>query len=252
MPRQPRRQPIGVPLHVIARGFQGRPIYAEADSKQHLLDLLVEISDRFRWDVLDWVVMTNHIHLVVQLHEPTLSDGMKRLTGLHAQRWNWAQAERGHVYMGRYRSIEIKDDAYLATVVRYIDLNPVRAGLCEHPAHYIWSGYAANAGLRDPEAFHHAGLGRCAISTHEDVATARARYRRFVCKKIPDWARKGHEFEERPPLIDILIPGRFESWSEATDLWWYTAVEIAALYHVTDRTVRMWLKEGKPPPPLPA
>lgn len=237
---------------MIARGYQGRPIYQEAESKQHLLKLLIDVTERYRWDVLDWVVMTNHIHLVIKLHEPTLADGMKRLTGLHAQRWNWVQAERGHVYMGRYRSIEVTDEWYLASVVRYIDLNPVRAGLCAHPASYIWSGYAANAGLREPEVFHHAGLGRCAISDDQDVTIARARYRRFVCEKIPTWARQGHEFEERPPLIDILRPGHFESWAEAIELWWYSAAEIAEVYNVTDRTVRRWLKEGKPPPPLPA
>ena len=250
MPRKARRQPIGVPLHLIARGHHGRPIFRSAESKQHLLDLLTDVAERYRWDVMNWVVMTNHLHLLVQLHEPTLSVGMKRLLGLRAQRWNWSNEERGHVFMGRYRSIEIDNGGYLATVSRYIDLNPVRAGLCRHPSDYIWSGYAGNAGIRLPEAFHHAGLGCRAVSSHVDVSTARARYRRFVCMKVPAWARQGHEFEERPALVDILRPGRVDSWAEATGLWWYTAHEIAEAYGVTDRTVRQWVKDGKPPRPL--
>lgn len=247
MPRRPRRQPVGTPLHVIARAHHGRPVFGTAESKQYLLELLCDVTERWPWDVLNWVVMTNHVHLLVQLHEQTLSDAMKRLLGLHAQRWNWSNEERGHVFMGRFRSIVVDDASYLATVSRYIDLNPVRAGLCRHPADYMWSGYAGNAGLRRPEVFHHAGLGRRAISSHDDVETSRARYRRFVCMKIPAWARKGHEFEERPPLVDILRPGCFESWAEAIDLWWYTAAEIAEAYGVTDRTVRAWLKDGKAP-----
>lgn len=254
MPRKLRSQPVGTPLHVIARGVKGRPIFEAAESKQHLLELLTEVAEHFRWHVLDWVVMTNHVHLVIQLQAPTLSDGMKRLTGLHAQRWNWREAERGHVYMGRFRSIVLDSDRYLANVVRYIDLNPVRAGLCAHPSEYIWSGYAGNAGLRPPEAFHHAGLGRRAISRHEDLQTARSRYRRFVCMKIPAWAGKGHELEDRPGLGDILVPGRVSSWSDAMDLWWYSTSDIAQFYGVTDRAVRKWIAEQRPPrawqPPL--
>lgn len=249
MPRRPRTQPIGIPLHVIARGVKGHPIYRSAESKQHLLQLLADVAARFSWDVLDWVVMTNHLHLVVQLREPTLAAGMHRLAGLHAQKRNWREDTRGHVYMGRYRSIEITNERYLATVVRYVDLNPVRAGLCRHPADYVWSGYAANAGLRPAEPFHHAGLGRRAISSHDDVGTSRARYRRFVCEKIEDWARKGHEAEERPGLADILVPGRVDSWSEATELWGYKTGDIARFYGVTDRAVRRWIADGRPPRP---
>ena len=251
MSRPRREQPIGVPIHVISRGVKGSPIFRKAQSKQYLLALLDDIVERYSWTVLDWVVMTNHFHLVVELEAPTLSDGMERLVGMHARRWNWSEAERGHVYMGRYRSIIVDSAAYLASLVRYVDLNPVRAGLCSHPADYLWSGYAGNAGLRPPESFHHAGLGRRAVSRNDDVETARARYRRFVTVKFPTWARAGHEFEERPPLVDILRPGRVESWSEATDLWWYTTGDIARFYGVSVQSVRDWLKYGKPPKPFP-
>ena len=251
MGRPKRIQPLGIPIHVIARGVKGNPIFRKAESKQHLLGLLEDVVERFSWSILDWVVMTNHVHLVVQLDEPTLSDGMERLIGLHAKRWNWRETERGHVYMDRYRSLIVDSAGYLATLARYIDLNPVRAGLCNHPAEYLWSGYAGNAGLRAPEAFHHAGLGRRAISRHDDVETARARYRRFVTMKVPAWARAGHEFEERPPLIDILRPGDVTSWGEATELWWYTTGDLARFYGVSAQTVRDWLKHGRPPRPFP-
>ena len=249
--RPHRQQPLATPIHVIARGVKGNPIFAKAESKQYLLELLHEVVERFAWNVLDWVVMTNHVHLVVQLDEPTLSDGMERLIGLHAKRWNWLEDERGHVYMGRYRSLVVDSSSYLATLTRYIDLNPVRAGLCQHPAEYVWSGYAGNAGLRPPEAFHHAGLGRRAISCHDDVETARSRYRRFVTMKIPAWAHVGHEFEERPPLIDILRLGDAASWGEATHLWGYTTGDIARFYGVSAQAVRDWIRVGRPPRPFP-
>lgn len=251
MSRPRRKQPLGIPIHVIARGVKGNPIFRESESKQHLIQNLCDVVDRFQWTILDWVVMTNHVHLVVQLEEPTLSDGMERLIGLHAKRWNWRASERGHVYMGRYRSIIVDSGEYLAALTRYVDLNPVRAGLCAHPADYVWSGYAGNAGIRVPEPFHHAGLGRRAISRHEDLDTARARYRRFVTMKIPAWARAGHEFEERPPLIDILRPGDASSWGEAMELWWYTTGDIARFYGVSLQAVRNWIREDRPPRRFP-
>jgi REP element-mobilizing transposase RayT len=251
MARKLRRQPLHRPLHVIARGVKGHPIFEHAESKQRLLAVLEEVSNRFEWTVLNWVIMTNHFHLILELCEPTLSDGMKHLAGVHAQWWNWMNCERGHVYMGRYRSIEIDNSSYLRNVTRYIDLNPVRAGLCAHPSDYMWSGYAGNAGLRAPESFHHAGRGRRSIADLDDVDTSRLRYRRFVCAKIPRWARRGHEFEERLPLIDIIRPGDVSSWAEATGLWWYTAVDIAQVYGVSDTAVRNWIRNGVPPKRLP-
>ncbi len=236
---------------MIARGYHGQPVYGTSESKQHLLTLLTEVTDVYAWQVLDWALMTNHLHLVLRLREPTLSVGMQRLIGLHAQKWNYREQARGHVYQGRFRSISVTVEQHLRTLVRYVDLNPVRAGLCKHPSDWPWSGYAANAGLRKPEAFHSPDLGRNVISAEPDQATAEARYRRFVCELVPSWARRGHEFEERLPLIDVLVPGQIETWSEAYDLWGYTARDVAALYGVTVRTVQNWLATGKAPPVFP-
>ena len=232
---------------MIARGYQGRPIYAESESKHRLLALLADVVERHGWLVFDWVIMTNHIHLVVELQEPNLSVGMKRLIGLHAQWWNWHEAERGHVYMGRFRSIEVGRGAYLASVSRYIDLNPVRAGMCDEPSRYPWSGYAANAGLRLAEPFHRPDLGRTAIAIAADTETACREYRRFVALKARAWAGRGHQFEERPSLDDVLSARTADALREAKDVWWYSTSTIAEHLGVSDRTVREWVRTGRIP-----
>lgn len=251
MPRSPRSQPLHTPLHVIARGYFGQPVYESAESKQRLLTLLSDVVTEHDWHVLNWTVMTNHVHLVIKLTEHNLSTGMKTLIGDHAKWWNARQQSRGHVYMGRYRSIVVNDDEHICSLMRYVDLNAARAGLCAHPADWQWSGYAANAGLRAPESFHLPAEGREYVTSARDESEAHARYRRYVCAKLPDWARRGHELEERPPLVAVLIPGRCETWTEAFELWRYTTGDVAAVYGVTTQTVRDWLKADLPPRPFP-
>ena len=251
MSRRPRQQPIGVPIHVIARGFFGQPVYGTTESKQHLLTILSNVSHDHEWCVLNWTVMTNHLHLVLSLTTPTLSIGMKQLIGDHAKWWNRRSQSTGHVYMGRFKSIPVEDDRHLRLLMRYVDLNPFRAGLVTHPRFWLWGGYSANALLRNPEPFHDAIRGRSVISSAPDAQEASSRYRRFVCDKVPQWARAGHEAEERPPLADILIPGRAETWSDACELWKYTTGDVARFYGVTPAAVRLWIAERRPPKPFP-
>ena len=251
MPRSPRSQPLNTPLHVITRGYFGQPVYDSAESKQRLLTLLTEAVTEHHWCVLNWTIMTNHAHLVLSLTDTNLSAGMEWLIGDHAKWWNARYQSRGHVYMGRYRSIVVNDADHTRSLMRYVDLNAARAGLCTHPTDWQWSGYAANAGLRAPEPFHNSEEGRRFVTAERDENEAHARYRRYVCAKLPAWARQGHELEERPPLVDVLIPGRLETWTEAFELWRYTTGDVAAIYGVTTQTVRDWLNAGIPPRPFP-
>jgi len=90
--------------------------------------------------------MENHYHLLMRTPEPTLREGMQRLNGSYAQGFNARHRLVGHVFGGRYTSVAVTDDSHLRELIRYISLNPVRAGACRHPGDWFWSSYSALVG----------------------------------------------------------------------------------------------------------
>jgi hypothetical protein len=91
--------------------------------------------------------MGNHYHLLVETPEPNLSRGMHRLNGLYGQRFNRRHERVGHVFQGRFKGILVEKQSHLLELVRYVVLNPVRAGLVASAAEWEWSSYCATAGL---------------------------------------------------------------------------------------------------------
>jgi REP element-mobilizing transposase RayT len=147
--------PTGL-YHVMSRGNFRDRIFLDDDHFARYIHLLQRVSDRRAWSVLDWCLIPNHYHLLVQLTDGGLSDGMRELNGCFS-RWSNLQTGRtgtGHVVKNRFTSIEVTDDGYLFEVLRYIPNNPVRAGLVSLPEDWRWCGYRANVGLENPYAFH--------------------------------------------------------------------------------------------------
>jgi hypothetical protein len=97
--------------------------------------------------------MTNHYHLVVRIPQNGLSQGMSELNGSFGRWSNLRHGRCDHVFGRRFSAREIVSDAHLLEACRYVVLNPVRAGLCEHPADWRWSSYRACAGLEQPQPF---------------------------------------------------------------------------------------------------
>jgi len=91
--------------------------------------------------------MTNHYHIVVETVEGNLSQGMRHLNGVYTQRLNRAHRRVGHVFQGRYRAIMVEKDAYLLELMRYVVLNPVRAGMVAQVEDWLWSSYSAMVGV---------------------------------------------------------------------------------------------------------
>ncbi len=91
--------------------------------------------------------MSNHYHLVIETPKPNLSSAMRHINGVYAQSFNREHRRSGHVLQQRYRAILVERDEYLIELCRYVVLNPVRAGLCKHPADWPWSSYRSTAGL---------------------------------------------------------------------------------------------------------
>jgi putative transposase len=146
MPRRSRITIPGIPLHVIQRGNnRSACFHAESDYRLYLA-LLRELCDLYECSVHAYVLMTNHVHLLVT---PERSDGMscvmKRLGQRYVQYVNRRYPRTGSLWEGRFRSSMIDSHEYGLTCQRYIELNPVRAGMVAHPGDYPWSSYRANA-----------------------------------------------------------------------------------------------------------
>ena len=151
--RKLRVQLADIPYHVSARGNRREEIVRDMRDGSRFLAILREVVLRREWTCLCYCLMTNHYHLVVQSPAPDLARGMRELNHLVARTFNRRHGYEGHLFERRYWSEIIETDEYLLNTVRYIALNPVRAGLTVKPEDWPWSSYAASIGLRRPEDF---------------------------------------------------------------------------------------------------
>jgi putative transposase len=151
MPRRARLTLADVPLHIIQRGNNRQDCFFAEEDYRFYLDCLEEYATASGCAVHAYVLMTNHVHLLVT---PSGAESagrmMKRLGQRYVQYVNRSYRRSGTLWEGRYRSCLVQEEAYLLACARYIELNPLRAGMVDHPSDYRWSSYRANAeGERD-------------------------------------------------------------------------------------------------------
>jgi REP-associated tyrosine transposase len=146
MPRHARLFIPGVPLHIRQRAINQSPCFgAEADYRLYL-GLMAELSPRLACSVHAYVLMTNHVHLLMTAPQPELASCfMKMLAQRYAQHFNRKSRRCGPLWEGRFRSSPVDSERYLLTCYRYIELNPVRACMVSSPGDYPWSSFHTNA-----------------------------------------------------------------------------------------------------------
>ena len=142
MTRQPRLQIADTIYHITSRGDRREPIFSDDIDRQNWLRVLEDVCQRFDWRVHAFCQMGNHYHLVAETPENNLSAGMHRLNGVYTQRFNYRHGGSGHLFQGRFHSEIVHRQAHLLETVRYVVLNPVRAGLVATPGGWQWSSYA--------------------------------------------------------------------------------------------------------------
>jgi len=146
MPRALRNYPPGTCLHVIQRGDDRCVIFHDERERLHYLQLLSEYRIVHKCDIHAYVLMSNHVHLLLTLHE---RNGQARLMkDLSQSTSTWMHRRHGTsgtMWDGRYHASQIDTESYLLKCQRYIELNPVRAGMADFPGGYRWSSYRANA-----------------------------------------------------------------------------------------------------------
>ncbi len=147
MARLPRFVLPGQPQHVIQRGNNRQAIFDAEDDYRFYLEKLGEAAEKHQCDIHAYVLMTNHVHLLVtpQL-ENSIGKMMQMLGRYYVQYYNYTYQRTGTLWEGRYKATLIDSEQYLLTCMRYIELNPVRAqGMVDHPAEYPWSSYHHHA-----------------------------------------------------------------------------------------------------------
>jgi len=146
MPRRARLSMAGIPWHIIQRGNNRSACFYADEDYQFYLDALNEQSTKYGCSVHSYVLMTNHVHLLLTpKKEDSASLLMKHLGQRYVQYINRTYQRSGTLWEGRFRSCLTQSEDYVLACYRYIELNPVRANMVKHPREYPWSSYLANA-----------------------------------------------------------------------------------------------------------
>jgi putative transposase len=146
MPRHLRIHVPGSLYHLMARGNNGRAVYLGAADYEGFLQALETTRERYPFFLYAYVLMPNHFHLLVEVKEIPTGRLMQALLTSYAHRFNRVHKRYGHVFQGRYKAIVCERDSYLLELVRYLHLNPVRAGLVKRPGEWRWSGHGEYLG----------------------------------------------------------------------------------------------------------
>jgi putative transposase len=193
----PRRPRIIVPdaiYHVAPIGNDGRRIFVDDHDRGHLLGLIERTTRQHRWIVLGYCLMTNHFHVLLRVGESGLSAGMQAILGDYSRFWNRRHGHAGHLFRNRFSMVDVLSDRHLLASARYIDLNPVRAGMRKAPEDWPWSSYRSHVGLDHSPRF--LSLSEFLPLFGSTPAEACSTYRRFVQEGLGPVSDTGFE----PPL----------------------------------------------------
>jgi len=139
MGRRPRAEFKGAIFHVIKRGNNREYIFKAEEDKEYFLTYLDHVKVDGVFDLLGYVIMDNHYHLIIGTKEKSLDKIMQQANNAYSKNYNKRYKRTDHVFGGRYKAILVKDDAYLLSLLRYVHQNPVRAKMCKQVKDYRWS-----------------------------------------------------------------------------------------------------------------
>jgi len=147
MPRYPRLFLPDIPLHIVHRGHDRKPVFVEPADYRYYLDNLVELKSELNIEVFGYCLMTNHVHLIMVPGDrvENISRLMRVVAARQTRRINKLESRSGTLWEGRFKASLIDSDAYLLACYRYVDLNPVRAAIVADPIEYPWSSYRSHA-----------------------------------------------------------------------------------------------------------
>lgn len=182
--------------HVLTRGNNRQDVFEDEEDFRKYLDILLRYKEKYHFKLYHYVLMTNHVHLVIEPSEGggSLSEIMKVINLAYAQHYKRKYRHTGHFWQGRYKSIIISKDGYLLACGSYVELNPVRAKIVEDPKDYTWSSYRVYGyGKRDIRIDEHPVY----LQLSEDEGDLRRKYREFVREMLKEKKAMKGEMDKR-------------------------------------------------------
>jgi putative transposase len=181
MPRKPRIEYSGAFYHVIVRGNQKQRIFKDPADFQKYLLLLTAYKNRTGCRVYAYVLMNNHVHLLIETKDIPLSKVMQGLNQTYTMYFNKRYRTVGHLFQGRYKAILCDRDAYLLGLLKYIHQNPLRAKIADILDSYLWSSHHAYTGKNNPLSIVDTDTVLRIFS--ENKGRARRKYREFMADR---------------------------------------------------------------------
>lgn len=183
MPRPPRLHVPGGCYHAILRGNHQEPLFGTARDRQVLNEIVADVLNRMNARIHAFCWMSNHLHLLIQVAERPLGEIMQCIAMRYSRYRHKVLDTTGHLFERRYKAKLIDVDEYFLTLLRYIHMNPVKAGIAAHPSDYRWSGHRAYLGIETiPWLTTTFGLSMFSAN----VLSARKAYRAFVLDDVSD------------------------------------------------------------------
>jgi len=188
VPRKARAEVEGGLYHVITRGNNRRQIFSSPEDYEKFIALIAVQNNRLPFFLYAYCLMPNHVHLLIERQRSAIGQIMHRLLTGYAQYYNRRYKRVGHLLQGRYKAVLCQSDRYLSELVRYIHLNPVRAGIVNNPEDYEYSSHRAYLGMvptgiiQVDSVLRHFGVMK---------EIARQRYKEFVAAGL----KHGHREE---------------------------------------------------------
>jgi len=183
MPRPPRLHVPGGCYHVVLRGNHREALFDAPADRYSLNEIVIDVLQRFDARLHAYCWMTNHLHALVQIGDLPLGKIMQRITMRFSRHRHKALQTTGHLFERRYKAWLVDVDSYFLTLVRYIHLNPVEAGMVRDPAEYLYSSHRAYLGL-DSVSWITTEFGLSLFAA--DLARAREAYQLFVAQGVDD------------------------------------------------------------------
>ncbi len=205
MPRKARMYLPHVPAHIVQRGNNRDACFFAEDDFNFYKQVLAEGLERYGAELHAYCLMTNHVHLLIT---PFATDSISRILQhigrQYVQYINKTYRRSGTLREGRHKGSLIDAENYLLSCYRYIELNPVTAGMVEKPEEYLWSSYHANAGGKlDPVITPH----KIYLRVDNDPVVRCYHYRELFCVNLSE--HDVHCIRERIAANQVLGQGRF-------------------------------------------
>lgn len=185
MPRSSRVICPNTPHHIVQRGHNRQAVFISDDDYRYYLKNLIYFKQEFNCRIYSYCLMTNHVHLIVDpgSKPELLSLLMKHVAGRQARYVNRLEKRSGSLWEGRFKSSIVSTVEYLAACCRYVELNPLRAGIVKHPGKYQWSSYTSKAnGERDLAV----NLDRTYLALGNNEKERQVAYAQYVLTAAPE------------------------------------------------------------------